>query len=176
MAIASDFLVNLMDRAAELGLAAFHNHHAEGALSVGCVITTATGEILSEGFSRELSPADYASGDFEKSWHAEAVALHKFRQRSGAPIPEGALLFSTIEPCGVRASGGHACVPRIVAAGIRHIAYGLAEPLQLVQQVGLAQLERQFVDLQQIVTDPIYTKIIRANPHIRWPDYQQLKI
>ena len=60
--------------------------------------------------------------------HAEDVAIEKAKE-ARAPFPlDSFVLYSTLEPCSVRASGKTPCVERIVDAGIGAVVYGAKEP------------------------------------------------
>jgi riboflavin-specific deaminase-like protein len=106
------------------------------AFSAGAVIVSSSGEMLSCGYSREQQDRD----------HAEEVALRKLgwppagpgAQASGAQAPgvpaapdprlRGATLYSSIVPCGARASRPVTCARHIIAAGIRRVVYAWPEP------------------------------------------------
>ena len=85
---------------------------------VGCVIVDSAGALLSTGFTGELKDAE---GTFR---HAEDIALEKAASHNLA----GATLYSTLEPCSVRASGKMPCVDRIVSSGIGTVVFGAKEP------------------------------------------------
>jgi 5-amino-6-(5-phosphoribosylamino)uracil reductase len=76
--------------------------------SVGCVITDQNRKIIATGFTNEMPVAD------GKEVHAEHAAIKK--ALSTRPSLEGCILYSTLEPCSVRASGSTPCVQLISAA------------------------------------------------------------
>ncbi|GAB3222533.1 hypothetical protein GCM10027447_09500 [Glycomyces halotolerans] len=82
------------------------------AFSVGVVIVV-DGTLVSEGHSRAEDPRD----------HAEEVAL----RRAGAPV-RGATVYSTMEPCGQRASRPEPCARLLAEAEVSRVVYALAEP------------------------------------------------
>ncbi len=86
------------------------------AFSVGAVIVGADGELLSEGWSRESDPND----------HAEEAALAKLP--AGDPRLRGATVYSSLEPCGQRASRPLTCAQRIIAAGVPRVVVAWREP------------------------------------------------
>jgi diaminohydroxyphosphoribosylaminopyrimidine deaminase/5-amino-6-(5-phosphoribosylamino)uracil reductase len=79
---------------------------------VGCVVLSAGGEILGEGWHRG------AGHD-----HAEVDAL--------AHVPEGAArgatVVVTLEPC-AHGAGGEACTDALVAAGVARVVYAVDDP------------------------------------------------
>lgn len=75
------------------------------AFSVGAVLVNGS-ETLSTGYSRELIG----------NTHAEQCALEKYFTQVGArEVPEGTVLYTTMEPCSFRLSGNEPCVHRILA-------------------------------------------------------------
>jgi len=105
------------------------------AFSVGAVLVSAGGEVLSEGFSRELNPAD----------HAEEVALGRIGLLGPGPGPgvdlAGATLYSSLEPCAARASRPVPCADLIIASGIGRVVLAWREPPLFVPGGGAARLE-----------------------------------
>jgi riboflavin biosynthesis pyrimidine reductase/pyrimidine deaminase RibD-like protein len=85
------------------------------AFSVGAVIVSDTGEVLSTGYSREQEDKD----------HAEEVALRKLSDHSDL---EHATIYSSLVPCGARASRPVTCVQHILNAGIARVVYAWREP------------------------------------------------
>lgn len=105
---------------------------------VGAVLVdTVRNEILSTGYTLEL----------EGNTHAEQCCLTKLANKQGLQeeevgkvIPEGAVLYTTMEPCWVRLSGNLPCVQRILRtklgehAGIRTVVCGVREPEKFVNE------------------------------------------
>jgi riboflavin biosynthesis pyrimidine reductase/pyrimidine deaminase RibD-like protein len=87
------------------------------AFSVGAVIVSDTGEVLSTGYSREQEDKD----------HAEEVALRKLRNRDRDELTR-ATIYSSLVPCGARASRPVTCVQHILNAGIPRVVYAWREP------------------------------------------------
>jgi 5-amino-6-(5-phosphoribosylamino)uracil reductase len=85
------------------------------AFSVGAVIVAEDGEVLATGFSREQEDHD----------HAEEVALRKL---GPDPRLRHATIYSSLVPCGARASRPLTCVQHIVAAGIPRVVFAWREP------------------------------------------------
>lgn len=108
------------------------------AYCVGAVLTISSGAILSTGYSRELPG----------NTHAEQCCLEKLSAH-GIEVPEGAVLYTTMEPCSERLSGNLPCVDRIIALGgkIRTVYVGVKEPERFVKvNVGLQKLREAGVE------------------------------
>jgi riboflavin-specific deaminase-like protein len=97
------------------------------AFSVGAVVVTEAGEVLATGFSREQEEKD----------HAEEVAL---RKAAGDPRLRHATIYSSLVPCGARASRPLTCVQHILAAGIPRVVYAWREPPVFTSGEGAEQL------------------------------------
>jgi riboflavin biosynthesis pyrimidine reductase/pyrimidine deaminase RibD-like protein len=89
---------------------------SDTAFSVGAVIVSDTGEVLSTGYSREQEDQD----------HAEEVALRKLGFDD--PRLRRATIYSSLVPCGARASRPVTCVQHILNAGIPRVVYAWREP------------------------------------------------
>jgi riboflavin-specific deaminase-like protein len=97
------------------------------AFSVGAVIVAEDGEVLATGFSREQEEHD----------HAEEVALRK----AGPDWRlKRATLYTSLVPCGARASRPVTCVQHIVAAGIPRVVFAWREPPVFTDGQGAEQL------------------------------------
>jgi 5-amino-6-(5-phosphoribosylamino)uracil reductase len=101
---------------------------SESAFSVGAVIVAEDGEVLSTGFSREQEEHD----------HAEEVALRKLG--FGDPRLRRATIYSSLVPCGARASRPLTCVQHIVAAQIPRVVFAWREPRFFTDGEGAEQL------------------------------------
>jgi riboflavin-specific deaminase-like protein len=86
------------------------------AFSVGAVVVAEDGEVLSTGFSREQEEHD----------HAEEVALRKLGYTD--PRLRRATIYSSLVPCGARASRPVTCVQHILTAGIPRVVFAWREP------------------------------------------------
>ncbi|OLT28043.1 dCMP deaminase [Actinomadura sp. CNU-125] len=91
------------------------------AFSVGAVIVGEDGRELARGRSREGDPHD----------HAEEAALAK---TSGDLA--GATVYSSLEPCGRRASRPRTCAELIIASGARRVVFAWREPSLFVEGTG----------------------------------------
>ena len=88
---------------------------------VGCVIVNAEGIIIGTGYTGEIIEEG-------KMRHAEDVAIAK-AIASGQKLAEpGIVLYSTLEPCSIRASGKTPCCHHIIDSGIKAVVYGAKEP------------------------------------------------
>jgi riboflavin-specific deaminase-like protein len=106
---------------------------SESAFSVGAVIVAEDGEVLATGFSREQEEHD----------HAEEVALRKLAGRKlgfGDPRLRRATIYSSLVPCGARASRPVTCVQHIVAAGLPRVVFAWREPRLFTDGRGAEQL------------------------------------
>ncbi|WP_406334135.1 dCMP deaminase [Streptomyces zaomyceticus] len=124
------------------------------AFSVGAVIVDAEGRELASGHSRELAP------DF----HAEESALAKL---AGTPVPAGATLYSSLEPCSRRASRPTPCSELVIASGIRRVVIAWREPDVFVTDCqGVRLMAESGVDVIEI---PELAESARAaNAHLRF--------
>ncbi|KAL8292905.1 hypothetical protein RQP46_000599 [Phenoliferia psychrophenolica] len=102
------------------------------AFCVGCVIVSADAtspRILATGYSRELPG----------NTHAEANAIDKLAPADRALL-RGASIYTTMEPCSVRMSGGTPCVDRCIAEGFKNVFMGVEEPSDFVECEGTKRL------------------------------------
>ncbi|TDC53516.1 dCMP deaminase [Actinomadura sp. KC345] len=105
------------------------------AFSVGAVIVGADGREVARGFSRENDPHD----------HAEEAALAKT-----AGDLAGATVYSSLEPCGHRASRPRPCAELIVASGARRVVFAWREPALFVEGTGAGILAAAGVELVEL--------------------------
>jgi riboflavin-specific deaminase-like protein len=112
------------------------------AFSVGAVVVGEDGEVLATGFSREQEDHD----------HAEEVALRKLAQGKLGPDPRlrHATLYSSLVPCGARASRPVTCVGHIVAAGIPRVVFAWREPRLFTDGEGAEQLRAAAVAVTEV--------------------------
>lgn len=123
------------------------------AFSVGAVIVDAEGELMATGFSREADPLD----------HAEEAALAKVAPDD--PRLAAATLYSSLEPCGARASRPRTCTGLILAAGIPRVVFAWREPSLFVEGQGVELLQAAGVDVVEL---PDLADAARAvNAHLR---------
>jgi 5-amino-6-(5-phosphoribosylamino)uracil reductase len=108
------------------------------AFSVGAVIVAEDGQVLATGFSREQEEHD----------HAEEVALRKLGFHD--PRLRRATIYSSLVPCGARASRSMTCVQHIVAAGIPRVVFAWQEPRLFTDGAGAGQLRAAGVQVTEL--------------------------
>ena len=125
---------------------------SDTAFSVGAVVVDADGRVMATGYSREDGPHD----------HAEEVALRKLAAglapaRLDAPLRpdtrarlEGATIYSSLEPCGARASRSRTCAELILKAGIRRVVFAWREPSVFVEGRGAEILREAGVEVVEV--------------------------
>ncbi|MQA78062.1 MAG: dCMP deaminase [Streptosporangiales bacterium] len=109
---------------------------SDTAFSVGAVVVGATGEVLGTGYSRET----------DAHVHAEEAALAKL----GTVDVAGATIYSSLEPCGARASRPTSCASLIAASGIRRVVFALREPSLFVEGCGAELLVDAGVEVVEL--------------------------
>ncbi|HZE41829.1 MAG TPA: deaminase [Stackebrandtia sp.] len=119
------------------------------AFSVGAVIVS-RGRIVASGYSRQHGPHD----------HAEQVALRQFHDD-----PTESTIYSSLEPCGQRASAPVTCAELIIAAGIRRVVYAWSEPDTFVEPRGARLLREAGVDLVRL--PELAAEAAAPNAHLR---------
>ncbi|MGH4022747.1 MAG: deaminase [Pseudonocardiaceae bacterium] len=110
------------------------------AFSVGALVVDTEGRVLATGYSRETDPHD----------HAEEAALAKLDVDDVRP--RGATIYSSLEPCSMRASRPRSCTELI-----RHlyprIVFAWREPALFVDCEGAERLRiagREVVELPDL--------------------------
>jgi riboflavin-specific deaminase-like protein len=128
---------------------------SDSAFSVGAVVVAEDGEVLSTGFSREQEEHD----------HAEEVALRKLGFRD--PRLRRATIYSSLVPCGARASRPVTCVQHILTAGNPRVVFAWREPPVFTAGDGAEQLRAAGV---QVIELPDLAGRARAvNAHLLAP-------
>jgi diaminohydroxyphosphoribosylaminopyrimidine deaminase/5-amino-6-(5-phosphoribosylamino)uracil reductase len=123
---------------------------------VGAVITSATGEFISEGYHQGAE-------------HAEVVAI-----RGAKEIPAGSILYVSLEPCNHQGKTP-ACVDAIIESGIKKVVYAVSDPnpvaaggserlrgvgIEVVSGIGEVQASHE--------NRAWLTKIEKSRPRITW--------
>ncbi len=108
------------------------------AFSVGAVVVAADGQVLATGFSREQEEYD----------HAEEVALRKLDPDD--PRLRQATIYSSLVPCGARASRAVTCVQHILAAGVPRVVFAWREPPIFAAGDGAEQLRAAGVTVTEL--------------------------
>lgn len=91
---------------------------------VGCVIVSADGRVIGEGYHRVFGGA-----------HAEPEAL-----ASCTESPAGATAYVTLEPCCHTNKKTPPCAPRVIEAGVARVVVGCLDPNPEVDGRGVAML------------------------------------
>ncbi|MDO9196209.1 bifunctional diaminohydroxyphosphoribosylaminopyrimidine deaminase/5-amino-6-(5-phosphoribosylamino)uracil reductase RibD [Rhodoferax sp.] len=102
--------------------------------SVGCVIVSAGGTVLGEGYTQR------AGGP-----HAEIMALRDATARGNAVA--GATAYVTLEPCAHQGRTGPCC-DSLVAARVRKVVASMADPNPLVSGQGFARLRAAGIEVE----------------------------
>ena len=113
---------------------------SESAFSVGAVVVGEEGDVLATGFSREQEDHD----------HAEEVALRKLGPAGYDPRLRHATLYSSLVPCGARASRPVTCVQHILAAQIPRVVFAWREPPVFTAGDGAEQLRAAGVAVSEL--------------------------
>jgi diaminohydroxyphosphoribosylaminopyrimidine deaminase/5-amino-6-(5-phosphoribosylamino)uracil reductase len=123
---------------------------------VGAVITSATGEVLSEGF--------HQGGD-----HAEVIALNAVKE-----LPAGAILYVSLEPCNHHGKTPP-CVDAIIKSGLKKVVYAVSDPnpaaaggADRLRAAGI-EVETGIGEVQARLENRAWlTKIELGRPRITW--------
>ncbi|MFD9068070.1 deaminase, partial [Kitasatospora purpeofusca] len=134
--LAPDADLAVLRRAVELSR---HCPPSRTAFSVGAVVVAADGTVLAEGFSREVDGHN----------HAEEAALAKLP--AGDPRLRGATVYSSLEPCGQRASRPVPCAELLIAAGVPRVVVAWREPSTFVAETrGAGLLEAAGIEVVEL--------------------------
>ena len=88
--------------------------HEDDEIPVGALLVSAEGELLAEGWNRNISERD-------PSAHAEIVAMRKAGQALGNHRLLGSTLYVTLEPCAM-------CAMAMVHARVARVVYAATDP------------------------------------------------
>ena len=123
---------------------------------VGAVITSESGEVLSEGF--------HQGGD-----HAEVIALNAVKD-----MPVGSIIYITLEPCNHHGKTPP-CVDAIIKSGIKKVVYAVSDPNPIAAG-GAERLRAAGIEVQsgigevqaQLENRAWHTKMELGRPRITW--------
>ncbi|QSX75955.1 tRNA adenosine(34) deaminase TadA [Lysobacter arenosi] len=88
--------------------------HEDDEIPVGAVLVSVEGEVLGEGWNRNITEQDPTA-------HAEIVAMRQGGRRLGNHRLLGATLYVTLEPCAM-------CAMAMVHARVARVVYGATDP------------------------------------------------
>jgi tRNA(adenine34) deaminase len=88
--------------------------HEDDEIPVGAVLVSAAGEILGEGWNRNITESDPTA-------HAEVVAMRAAGAKLGNHRLIGTTLYVTLEPCAM-------CAMAMVHARVGRVVYGASDP------------------------------------------------
>jgi riboflavin-specific deaminase-like protein len=108
------------------------------AFAVGAIIVDERGNELARGYSREAGGTE----------HAEEAALAKLDPAD--PRLHGATVYSSLEPCGRRASRPRTCTELLLAAGVPRVVFALREPPTFVDGRGAERLAGAGVEVVEV--------------------------
>jgi len=108
------------------------------AFCVGATVVAADGTLLATGYSREIGPLV----------HAEEAVLAKVGPAD--PRLAGATLYSSLEPCRVRASRPTPCAELIIGAGLRRVVIAWLEPPIFAPGGGAALLREAGITVVEV--------------------------
>src|SRR5690242_1754044 len=115
-----------------------HCPPSPSAFCVGAVVVAADGTVMATGYSRETSQHS----------HAEEAALARIDPSD--PRLAGATLYSSLEPCRVRASRPTPCAELIIAAGLRRVVIAWLEPPVFAPGGGAALLREAGITVVEV--------------------------
>ena len=119
------------------------------AFSVGAIIAAPDGTVLATGYSRQDDPLDHAE---------EAAFAHADADLTGATI------YSSLEPCGRRASRPRTCAELILASPIRRVVFALREPDTFVPATGADLLRAAGCEVVEL--PDLADGVRRTNAHL----------
>jgi tRNA(Arg) A34 adenosine deaminase TadA len=88
--------------------------HEDDEIPVGAVLVSREGEVLGEGWNRNITERD-------PSAHAEIVAMRAAGAKTGNHRLLGATLYVTLEPCAM-------CAMAMVHARVARVVFGASDP------------------------------------------------
>jgi diaminohydroxyphosphoribosylaminopyrimidine deaminase/5-amino-6-(5-phosphoribosylamino)uracil reductase len=115
-----------------------HTRPSAYAFSVGALVVDRHGRTLAAGYTHQHDPLD----------HAEEAALALLGP--GWRAPAGTTLYSSLEPCSVRASRARSCTELILAAGITRVVFAWREPELFVHGEGAEKLRAAGVEVVEL--------------------------
>lgn len=135
------------------------------AFSVGAMIVAASGELIADGWSRRHDPHEHAeeaallaaglplapSGGGQRPAGGD-TRLGGDRRVATATRMATATMYSSLEPCSIRASRPRTCTELILAAGIPRVVFVWREPEVFVDCDGAERLRAAGVMVLEVPT------------------------
>jgi diaminohydroxyphosphoribosylaminopyrimidine deaminase/5-amino-6-(5-phosphoribosylamino)uracil reductase len=122
------------------------------AFSVGAILVSQSGAVISTGFSRERFAMD----------HAEEAALARAAD-SGRPDLAATTIYSSLEPCRRRVSSPRPCTELIAAAGIGRVVVAWLEPPLFMPGGGAGWLRGQGVTVIELPQAAAAARAVNAH-------------
>ena len=128
---------------------------------VGCVLTSAEGQLLGQGFTQRVGGP-----------HAEIMALRDAQAQGHSLL--GATAYVTLEPCSHQGRTGPCC-DALIAAGIKKVVASLADPNPLVGGQGFARLRAAGIEVEvgpgaaqsRELNIGFFSRMVRRAPWVR---------
>jgi 5-amino-6-(5-phosphoribosylamino)uracil reductase len=138
---------------------------SDSAFSVGAVVVGEDGEVLATGYSREQEDHDHAEEVALRKLAQGKLAQGKLAQGKLGPDPRlrHATLYSSLVPCGARASRPVTCVGHIVAAGIPRVVFAWREPRLFTDGQGAEQLRAADVAVTEVPDLAERARVVNAH-------------
>lgn len=100
--------------------------------------------------------------------HAEALAL-----AAAGPLPQGATLYTTLEPCAHRSVRGPSCADLISESGVARIVFAERDPDARTAGRGAARIAEAGIAVEQLASEPArqslagyLTRAAMGRPHV----------
>jgi len=128
---------------------------------VGCVLTSAKGQLLGQGFTQRVGGP-----------HAEIMALRDAQEQGHSLI--GGTAYVTLEPCSHQGRTGPCC-DALIAAGIKKVVASLPDPNPLVGGQGFARLRAAGITVEvglgaaesRELNIGFFSRMLRHTPWVR---------
>ncbi|KAG4434458.1 hypothetical protein IFR05_010068 [Cadophora sp. M221] len=124
------------------------------------IVDTKTDTVLATGYTLECEGNTHA----EQSCFIKLAEAHNVAEDElGDILPEGAVLYTTVEPCFKRLSGNLPCVERIIRLGnaIKTVYVGVKEPEKFVgENTGRKLLEDAGIEV--VLVEGLETEILEV--------------
>lgn len=129
--------------------------------AVGCVLVSASGEVIGQGHTQAVGSA-----------HAEVMALRDAAARGHATA--GATAYVTLEPCSHQGRTGPCC-DALVSAGIARVVAAIADPNPLVAGQGFERLRAAGIEVEvgpgaeaaRELNIGFFSRMLRQTPWVR---------